>query len=84
MITFVPVGGLANRIRSIQSAISLSGDDELRIYWFKDQGLNCNFYQLFEPIPLQNVTLKETNGIDTPGSSPSFLSTSISLSFKTL
>ena len=61
MITFVPVGGLANRIRSIQSAISLSGDDELRIYWFKDQGLNCNFYQLFEPIPLQNVTLKETN-----------------------
>lgn len=61
MITFIPVGGLANRMRSINSSISLSNDDDLIIYWFKDKGLNCCFSQLFKPIPLPNVTLIEAN-----------------------
>lgn len=51
MLTFIPVGGLANRMRSISSAISLSDGDNMHIYWFKDQGLNCRFDQLFKPIP---------------------------------
>lgn len=61
MMTFIPVGGLANRMRSIHSAISLCENDELHIYWFKDQGLNCRFEHLFKPVPLPNVTLKEAN-----------------------
>ncbi len=61
MLTFIPVGGLANRMRSINSAISLSDGDNMHIYWFKDQGLNCRFDQLFKPIPLANVTLKEAD-----------------------
>ena len=61
MMTFIPVGGLANRIRSIHSAISLCENDGLQIYWFKNQGLNCRFEHLFRPIPLPHVTLKEAN-----------------------
>jgi hypothetical protein len=61
MMTFIPVGGLANRMRSIHSAISLCENDALQIYWFKDQGLNCRFEHLFHPIPLPHVTLKEAN-----------------------
>ena len=36
MMTFIPVGGLANRMRSIHSAISLCENDKMQIYWFKD------------------------------------------------
>lgn len=61
MMTFIPVGGLANRMRSIHSAIALCKNDELQICWFKDRGLNCRFEHLFKPIPLPHVTLKEAN-----------------------
>lgn len=61
MMTFIPVGGLANRMRSIHSAISLCENDDLQIYWFKDQGLNCRFEHLFKPIPLPHVMLKEAS-----------------------
>jgi len=61
MITFVPVGGLANRMRAIHSVLSLAESDEVRIYWFKDKGLNCCFQQLFQPIPLSNIQIKEAN-----------------------
>lgn len=61
MIALVPVGGLANRMRAISSAVSLSGGDELQIYWFKDAGLNCTFRQLFQTIPLSYVKVKETH-----------------------
>lgn len=64
MMTFIPVGGLANRMRSINSAISLCENDELQIYWFKDQGLNCCFEHIFQPIPLLHVTLKEAKNWD--------------------
>lgn len=52
MITFVPVGGLANRMRAIDSALRLAADCHtgLRIVWFKDHGLNCRFDELFQPI----------------------------------
>ena len=61
MITFVPVGGLTNRMRAIHSAISLAENDEVQICWFKDKGLNCCFHQLFQPISFTNVKLKEAN-----------------------
>ncbi len=66
MITLVPVGGMANRLWSIASGISLAHAccTPLRILWFKDQGLNCRFNQLFQPIPDENVLLKEANRLD--------------------
>ena len=41
-ILLVPVGGLANRMKAIDSAIKLSrkANSELHIIWFKDRGLN--------------------------------------------
>ena len=49
-ILLVPVGGLANRMKAIDSAIKLSrkANSELHIIWFKDRGLNCRFDQLFD------------------------------------
>ena len=50
-IWLVPVGGLANRMKAIDSAVALSRQcgSELHIVWFKDPGLNCRFDQLFAP-----------------------------------
>ncbi|MCD7899631.1 MAG: glycosyl transferase [Bacteroides sp.] len=61
MITFIPVGGLANRMRSIASVIALAKDsraDFLKIIWFKDKGLNCSFEDLFLPLNLSGIELK--------------------------
>lgn len=42
-ITFVPVGGLANRMRAVASAVMLAGKtkSELSIIWFQDLGTEC-------------------------------------------
>lgn len=66
MITFVPVGGLANRLRSIVSALSLAEDcnTHLRIIWFRDKGLNCDFHSLFQPLNYPNVTLRDATVLD--------------------
>ena len=65
-ILLVPVGGLANRMKAIDSAIKLSrkANSELHIIWFKDRGLNCRFDQLFEPIDLPNVKVTEATWSD--------------------
>lgn len=65
-LTLVPVGGLANRMKAIDAAISLTQEvgAALRIVWFKDQGLNCRFNQLFSPLDLPNVTVKEASVAD--------------------
>ncbi len=65
-IWFVPVGGLANRMRAIDSAVALSRqcNSTLHIVWFKDQGLNCRFDQLFAPFELPGVTVSEASGPD--------------------
>jgi len=49
---FVPIGGLANRMRMIDSAIRLSSmtTSNYKIYWNKDKGLNCSFSKIWEPI----------------------------------
>lgn len=43
------------------SAISLANElgHQLKIFWVKDDGLNCQFRDLFEPINIENVQLKE-------------------------
>lgn len=52
MIYLLPVNGLANRMRAIDSAISLSKltNQKLNIYWFRYWGINCQYKDLFEPI----------------------------------
>jgi len=66
MITLVPVGGLANRMKAIDSAIALAGEANtgLQIIWYKDQGLNCRFDELFQQIHVDNIRLKEASLID--------------------
>ena len=54
-IVLVPLGGLCNRLRAIQSAIALAQDMQapLRIVWLRDSGLNARFTDLFEPLTSQ-------------------------------
>lgn len=48
-LTFVPTGGLGNRIRSLDAAIRLvaSCDAAIRIFWFRDWQCPCSFQELF-------------------------------------
>lgn len=68
MITLVPSGGLGNRMRAIASGIALAeaANTPLRIVWFQDWGLGCNFDDLFCPFQLHHldVELKEASFID--------------------
>lgn len=65
-ITLIPVGGLANRMKAIDSAVALAKDahKELRIIWFKDWGLNCRFDELFQPLALPGVEVKDASLFD--------------------
>jgi len=52
-IFFVPVGGLGNRMRAIESAHRLARHlhANLNIGWFQDWGMKCGFNQILKPIP---------------------------------
>lgn len=65
-LTLVPVGGLANRMKAIDAAINIVKElkCDLHIIWFKDNGLNCPFNKLFQPINSQNIELKEAKILD--------------------
>ncbi|MCL1943147.1 MAG: glycosyl transferase [Candidatus Azobacteroides sp.] len=61
-LTLVPVGGLCNRMRVIDSAFSLFKDKTTRveIIWFKDWGMGCDFKALFDPITeFPNIFIKD-------------------------
>jgi hypothetical protein len=64
LIFLEPIGGLANRIRVIATAISLSKklNKKLFIVWNENYELNCPFKKLFEPI--ENVNFVEKRRID--------------------
>ena len=65
-ITFVPVGGLANRMRAVASAVMLAGKtkSELSIIWFRDWALNAPFYQLFKPVDREVACLRDASRMD--------------------
>ena len=44
-VTLIPYGGLANRMKAIESLLHLLGDAEAEgmFVWFRDKGLNCRF-----------------------------------------
>ena len=50
MIYLKPMGGLCNRMRSIDSMISICKNYQmdLTVFWVKDFSLNCSFNDLFE------------------------------------
>lgn len=63
-LTFVPTGGLANRMRAIASAYTLTQriGSRLDIIWFKDWALNAPFQSIFMPVSqlnLREATLKD-------------------------
>lgn len=62
-ITFVPVGGLANRMRAMASAITLAQqtDSKLKVIWFPTWDLYAPFDSLFEPINEERVTLRNAS-----------------------
>ena len=70
-ITFVPVGGLANRMRAVASAVTLAEKtgSELDIVWFRDWALNASFCQLFKPVDeavacLRMARLRDASRLD--------------------
>ncbi len=48
-LTFVPTGGLGNRIRALDAAIRLTAscDAAIRVLWFRDWQCPCSFQNLF-------------------------------------
>ena len=59
MISIEPLSGLCNRMRALDSAISLAKklDRPLNLYWFRANDLNCRFDQIFEfPDIINNLT----------------------------
>ena len=62
-ITLIPVGGLGNRMRVIESGIRLSkeGHSKLKIIWFRDADLKCRFDHLFCPIEDDIIQVKEAS-----------------------
>ncbi len=49
----LPVNGIANRMRAIDSGIHLSEKfkSKIQIFWLRDEGLNCNFNTIFLSLP---------------------------------
>ena len=66
MLTLIPIGGLANRLRTIASAVALARQThhDLFIIWYKDTGLNCRFDQLLQPFAQSDIQLKEATLAD--------------------
>jgi hypothetical protein len=60
-----PLAGLANRMRVIDSAISLSKqlDLPLEVVWNRERSLNCLYDDLFEPINEFSVSSSWYNGL---------------------
>ena len=51
-ILLYPRGGLANRMRAIESAVNFCRDrDRLKVVWYTDWGMNCGWSDLFEAKP---------------------------------
>jgi len=58
MLELIPTGGLCNKMRAMDSAISFCAayDIPLKVYWIRDEKLiNCQFQDLFESIPNLNL-----------------------------
>lgn len=61
MIHIIPVAGLCNRMRALDSAVALARDLSLPItvYWQTNKDLNCPFDLLWEPIHGVEITMSD-------------------------
>jgi len=59
-ITFVPLGGLCNRMRAIASGVHLAKEkgSDIIIYWHKNRDCFAHFSELFQPIENKQVQVK--------------------------
>lgn len=60
MIYIKPDGGLCNRMRTVDSMISLceKHDRNLTIIWLSTDNLNCNFHEIFQPIYSKKIKIR--------------------------
>ncbi|MDR0939318.1 MAG: glycosyl transferase [Mediterranea sp.] len=65
-ITFVPVGGLGNRMGAIASAATLAvaTKSDLQIVWFQDWALHAPFHSLFQPVDETLCKIREATPLD--------------------
>jgi len=58
-ITIVPIGGLCNRMRVLDSAFELYNNKsvDVEIIWFNKKILGCSFHELFKPINSPNIKI---------------------------
>ena len=65
-LTFVPAGGMGNRMKALSAAITLARQCHSRaeIIWFRDGGLGCRFDPLFLPHDEPDATLREATLTD--------------------
>ena len=63
---FIPVGGLANRMKAVASSFILAQQNQIEtnVIWFQDWALHAPFNTLFEPIHSPNICIKEASLID--------------------
>lgn len=63
---FIPVGGLANRMKAVASAFILAQQNQIEtnVIWFQDWALHAPFNALFEPIYSPNIRISEASFID--------------------
>lgn len=65
-LTTIPYAGLGNRIRAIASGVFISqilNAESTIIYWNKTKDCYANFHDLFKPIALPNIILKENTSL---------------------
>lgn len=60
MLEVIPISGLGNRMRTIDSALHLANhwNQELCVYWVRQPELNCRYQDLFEPA--EGLPISET------------------------
>ena len=65
-LTFVPAGGLANRMRATAAAYTLASrvGSPVSVVWFCDWALNAPFHALFEPVRFDGMTLRDASWTD--------------------
>lgn len=63
-ITFIPVGGLANRMRAMASAVTLArtAHSAIEFVWFQDWALHAPFFTIFEQP--EELCLREATRLD--------------------
>jgi hypothetical protein len=64
-LIIVPIGGLCNRMRVIDSAYALFNNKnaEVEIIWIKNKWMGSGFSKLFEPIISSNIRIKEAASV---------------------